>query len=96
MSDYINIKDDRFWEIPFDEACVEGKQAERIQKELEKITVDEKGIIRKAFERVVERLRGEIIQPQYDSVYGYAEGNVRNLTNKKAIKIVNEEGGLNE
>ena len=56
MSDYISIKDDRFWQILFDEACVEGKQAERIQKELEQITVDEKEIIRKVFERVLQRL----------------------------------------
>lgn len=40
MSDLINIKDERFWEILFDEACVEGKQAERIEKELERITVE--------------------------------------------------------
>lgn len=56
VSDYISIKDDRLWQILFDEACVEGKQEERIQKELEKIALDEKEIIRKAFERVVERL----------------------------------------
>lgn len=40
MSDLINIKDERFWQILFDEACVEGQQAERIEKELKKITVE--------------------------------------------------------
>ena len=40
MSDMINIKDERFWDILFDEACVEGQQAERIEKELKKITVE--------------------------------------------------------
>ena len=40
MSDLINIKDERFWKILFDEACVEGNQAERIEKELEQITVE--------------------------------------------------------
>lgn len=37
MSKLINIDDERFWDILFDEACVEGKQAERIKTELEKI-----------------------------------------------------------
>ena len=40
MSDLINIKDERFWKILFDEACVEGNQAERIEKELEQIIVE--------------------------------------------------------
>lgn len=40
MSDLVNIKDERFWQILFDEACVEGQQAERIEKELKKITVE--------------------------------------------------------
>ena len=37
MSRLINIDDERFWDILFDEACVEGNQAERIKNELEKI-----------------------------------------------------------
>lgn len=37
MSKLIDIDDERFWDILFDEACVEGKQAERIKNELEKI-----------------------------------------------------------
>lgn len=40
MSDLLNIKDERFWDILFHEACVEGQQAERIEKELEKITIE--------------------------------------------------------
>lgn len=62
---YINVNDDRFWQILFDEACVEGKQAERIQKELEQIAVDEKEIIRKPMERILERIKekaGSIFQ----------------------------------
>lgn len=37
MSRLIDIDDERFWDILFDEACVEGNQAERIKNELEKI-----------------------------------------------------------
>ena len=37
MSKLINIYDERFWDILFDGACVEGNQAERIKNELEKI-----------------------------------------------------------
>lgn len=37
MSILIDIEDERFWDILFDEACVEGNQAERIKNELEKI-----------------------------------------------------------
>lgn len=36
----INIDDERLWQILFDEACVEGKQAERIYAELRKISKD--------------------------------------------------------
>lgn len=37
MKKLVNIEDERFWQILFDEACVEGQQAERIRIELEKI-----------------------------------------------------------
>ena len=37
MARFVDIDDERFWDILFDEACVEGSQAERIEKELEKI-----------------------------------------------------------
>lgn len=40
MSDLISIKDERFWDILFHAACVEGEQARRIEKELEQITVE--------------------------------------------------------
>ena len=55
----VNINDERFWDILFDEAYVEGNQAERIKKELENIAVDEQTIIRKPMERIVERLEDE-------------------------------------
>ena len=100
MSDYISIKDDRFWEILFDEACVEGKQAERIKKELEKITVDEKEIIRKPIERIIERLEEEErtlqdkyernLKKEYDDPF--VSGRLCEL--ECVIEIVKEEGGI--
>lgn len=50
MSKLIDIDDERFWDILFDEACVEGKQAERIENELEKIVAFDT-------EKVVEQLK---------------------------------------
>lgn len=49
MSKLIDIDDERFWDILFDEACVEGNQAERIKNELEKIVAFDT-------EKVVEQL----------------------------------------
>lgn len=37
MGRLIDVSDDRFWQILFDEACVEGQQADRINDELEDI-----------------------------------------------------------
>lgn len=49
MSRLIDIDDERFWDVLFDEACVEGNQAERIKNELEKIVAFDT-------EKVVEQL----------------------------------------
>lgn len=49
MNRLINIDDERFWDILFDEACVEGNQAKRIESELEKIVAFDT-------EKVVEQL----------------------------------------
>lgn len=46
----VDISDERFWKILFDEACVEGQQADRIEKELEKITAYD-------IEAVVEQIK---------------------------------------
>ena len=37
MSRLVDVDSDEFWQILFDEACIEGKQAERISNELNKI-----------------------------------------------------------
>lgn len=52
MSKLINIDDERFLDILFDEACVDGKQAERIKAELDKIVASDT-------EKVVEQLEEE-------------------------------------
>lgn len=38
----VDIDDERFWDILFDEACVEGSQAKRIEVGLDKIQVHNK------------------------------------------------------
>ena len=58
MNRLIDIDDERFWDVLFEEACVEGKQAERIKTELDKIVAFDT-------EKVVEQLeefRGELAQ----------------------------------
>lgn len=41
MARLVDIDNDKFWDILFDEACVEGNQAKRIEKELDKIANDD-------------------------------------------------------
>jgi hypothetical protein len=40
MARLVDIDNEKFWNILFDEACVEGNQAVRIEKELNKIAND--------------------------------------------------------
>lgn len=90
MSRLIDIDDERFWDVLFDEACVEGNQAERIKNELEKIVAFDT-------EKVVEQL--EEVNMNYfltiantgseklDIAYGYASDSIN-----KAIDIVKKGG----
>ena len=57
MAELIDISNERFWDILFDEACVEGQQAERIEKELKQITTTEAEIRAKAISEVVEAIK---------------------------------------
>jgi len=61
MSKLIDISSDEFWQILFDEACVEGRQAERIESELSKICVDDKEIhgYSDAIRELKQRFRNE-------------------------------------
>lgn len=60
MSRFIDIDNEKFWDILFDEVCVEGSQAERIEKELNKISLDGKEIRAKAIDEFAEKLSLEI------------------------------------
>ena len=55
-------------------------------------TLDEKEIIRKAFERVVERLE----ELNLDGFEMIEDGKYKLIRKKEAIKIVKEECGINE
>ncbi len=79
MSRLIDIDDERFWDILFDEACVEGKQAERIKNELESIIAFDT-------EKVVEQL--EKLEDTFVKAGSY---NVATGLNK-AIDIVKKGG----
>jgi hypothetical protein len=59
-------------------------------------TVDETEIIRKPFERVVERLEEFTEQTYYKSVEGDMYAGERNKAYHNAIKTVKEECGINE
>ena len=97
---YINLDDDRLWEILFDEACVEGGQAECIQKELEKIAIDEKEITRKPMQAIVERLEEQTRIDVFCINNSFTQKDKDQFWNKKkahqeAIEIVKEVGGMN-
>ena len=83
MSRLIDINDERFWDILFDEACVEGNQAERIKTELEKIVAFDT-------EKVVEQLE-EKIEITWEHDY---RGGRKDAFNE-AIDIV-KKGGIVE
>lgn len=87
MSRLIDIDDEKFWDVLFDEACVEGNQAERIKNELNKISVDEKEIRDKAFDDFVERLKEEY-KPIEDS-----DTDICRMVFKRFDKIAEEMKG---
>ena len=59
MADLIDINNEKFWDILFDEACVEGQQAERIEKSLKAIATTEAEIRAKAYERFLTEMLNE-------------------------------------
>lgn len=56
MSRLVDIKSEKFWDVLFDEACVEGSQAERIENDLNKISVSEQEIRNKAIDEFAEKI----------------------------------------
>ena len=92
MSRLIDIDDERFWDILFNEACVEGKQAERIKNELEKIVAFDA-------EKVVEQLEEEgqkMAEAKPTKPYGKSSSSCHRyykaISVKKAIDIVKKGG----
>ena len=92
MSRLIDIDDERFWDVLFDEACVEGKQAERIKNELEKIVAFDT-------EKVVEQLEKEgqkMAEAKPTKPYGKSSPSCHRyykaISVKKAIDIVKKGG----
>lgn len=67
--------------------------SEFITYEINRIpTISEKEIIRKVFERVVQRLRGEILTNVYPHPFIFG----KNTAYERAIEIVKEECGVSE
>lgn len=56
MAKLIDISNEKFWDILFDEACVEGQQAKRIEEELMKIAITEAEIRNKAIDDFTAKL----------------------------------------
>ena len=60
MAELIDISNEKFWDILFDEACVEGQQAKRIETALKQIATTESEIRAKAIDEymnaVIDRL----------------------------------------
>lgn len=92
MSRLVDIDDERFWDVLFDEACVEGNQAERIKNELEKIVAFDT-------EKVVEKLEEEgqkMAEAKPTKPYGKSGPSCHRyykaISVKKAIDIVKKGG----
>lgn len=70
MSRLVDIKSEKFWDVLFDEACVEGSQAERIENDLNKISVSEQEIRNKAIDEFAEKMK-ELSEVGEISVFGW-------------------------
>lgn len=60
MAELIDISNEKFWDILFDEACVEGQQAERIETALKQIATTEAEIRAKAIDEFAEKLSTDV------------------------------------
>lgn len=88
MSRLIDIDNEKFWDILFDEACVEGNQAERIKNELEKIVAFDT-------EKVVEQLmiiHDEGYCPNEDGLECVLDKACSDCYREKIIDIVKKGG----
>lgn len=74
MSRLVDIKSEKFWDVLFDEACVEDSQAERIENDLNKIAVSEQEIRNKAIDETVKRFKDWMLEND-----GLSEKDVREI-----------------
>ena len=90
MAKLIDINNDDFWQILFDEACVEGKQAERIEKELKKFSIDEQEIRNHAINEFAELIKNKFKEAKLG---GRADAGVeaRNIVDEIAKSMKGEK-----
>lgn len=69
MAELIDISNEKFWDILFDEACVEGQQAERIEKALKTISTTEAEIRESAIDEFAEETEKQLID--FDTENGF-------------------------
>lgn len=98
MSRLIDIDDERFWNILFDEACVEGKQAERIKTELEKIVAFDTEKVVEQLDNVLQDLNViEVISHiDFDSTIQTSLENFLNAFKSEIIRIVKNNDCIDE
>lgn len=92
----VDVDDERFWDILFDEACVEGRQAERIGKELGNIISYDAGKIVGQLE--LYKAYYEKKAAEYDEIRDVKNADISDAISHsygKAIEIV-KAGGVNE
>ena len=94
MAELIDISNDKFWDILFDEACVEWQQAKRIETALKKISVTESEIRAKAIDEFAEKLKWELGQLIFTDSEKFARPVKeqeqichQNITLKRAIRL---------
>lgn len=61
MKKLVDIDNEKFWDILFDEAYVEGQQANRIAEELESIAISEEEIRNQVINDFAARLKDSLI-----------------------------------
>lgn len=70
----ISIDDERLWQILFDEACVEGQQADRIYKQLKEICGDGWIPVEERLPENAKRINAFCPKYQIMTQYGITEG----------------------
>lgn len=73
MSKLVDIENEEFWQILFDEACVEGEQAKRIENELNKICVSR------------QKIENSIIDEFVDNAWGFLGAEDKDIYARESI-----------